>query len=71
MPKQNKFNNNLKTKKESRPQKERLSFLYLKNQKPPQKKVTQTETIWVILVNSSTPIKYKDILFLYSLSSEI
>jgi hypothetical protein len=48
----------------SHPNKERLSFIYPKNSENPIKKVTQTETIWAILVNSSTPIKCKDILFL-------
>jgi hypothetical protein len=33
------------------------------------KKVAQTETIWAILVNSSTPIKCEDTQFLYVMSS--
>ncbi|MEY4539513.1 MAG: hypothetical protein RLZZ306_1270, partial [Bacteroidota bacterium] len=53
------------------PKLERLSFYISKKTKTPTKKVTQTETIWAILVNSSTPIKCKDIPFLRSMSREV
>jgi hypothetical protein len=57
--------------KKSRSTTERLFFYISQKSKTSKKKVTQTETIWAILVNSSTPIKCKDILFLYSMSREI